>query len=85
VKRLRQVISLNRASDYKWRAGAETRAARQAADAALAKQIREVHADFGGAYGSPRITAELRVHPSHRIDVSYVTCPGRWTTGTPHS
>ncbi|MGN9847559.1 IS3 family transposase [Nonomuraea sp. H19] len=60
VKRLCQVIGLNRASYYKWRAGAEGRAARQAADAALAEQIRAVHTEFDGTYGSPRITAELR-------------------------
>ncbi|WP_214415819.1 hypothetical protein [Sphaerisporangium fuscum] len=52
VKRLCQVIGFNRASYYKWRAGTENRTVRQAADAALAEQIRAVHADFDGTYGS---------------------------------
>ncbi|MGA5285229.1 IS3 family transposase [Streptomyces griseoincarnatus] len=60
VKRLCQVLGVNRSSYYKWRDGADARTARQAADRALAEQIRVVHADSDGAYGSPRITAELR-------------------------
>jgi transposase InsO family protein len=36
------------------------RAARQAADAALAARIRTVQTEFDGTYGAPRITAELR-------------------------
>ncbi|MET9249926.1 transposase [Nonomuraea sp. NPDC003709] len=43
-----EVIGLNRAGYYKWRASAGNRAASQAADAALAEQIRLVHADFDG-------------------------------------
>jgi transposase InsO family protein len=60
VKRLCQVLGLNRSSYYKWRDSAEARAAREAADQALAEEIRTVHADSDGAYGSPRVTAELR-------------------------
>ncbi|WP_420857083.1 IS3 family transposase [Streptomyces chilikensis] len=60
VKRLCQVLDVNRSGYYKWRAGREARAARQRADQRLAARIREVHADSGGAYGSPRVTAELR-------------------------
>jgi transposase InsO family protein len=60
VKRLCQVLGVNRSSYYKWRTSAETRELREAADAALADQIRAVHADSDGAYGSARITAELR-------------------------
>lgn len=60
VKRLCQVLGLNRSSYYKWRDGAEARTAREAADQALAEEIRTVHADSDGAYGSPRVTAELR-------------------------
>ncbi|WP_425578869.1 IS3 family transposase [Streptomyces lavendulae] len=44
----------------KWLAGAETRAARRREDLGLAEKIREVHCESGGAYGSARVTAELR-------------------------
>ncbi|MDX2661143.1 IS3 family transposase [Streptomyces stelliscabiei] len=60
VKRLCQVLDMNRSSYYKWLAGAEARAARQRKDRILAEEIREVHSESGGAYGSPRVTAELR-------------------------
>ncbi|MCM2416609.1 IS3 family transposase [Streptomyces sp. RKAG293] len=60
VKRLCQVLDVNRSSYYKWLAGAEARAARQREDLVLAEEIREVHGESGGAYGSPRVTAELR-------------------------
>jgi transposase-like protein len=60
VKRLCRVLGVNRSSYYKWREGAQARAARQRADEQLAAQIRVVHAEAGGAYGSPRVTAELR-------------------------
>ncbi len=60
VKRLCQVLGIQRSSYYKWRSTAATRAQRQEADAALAARIQRVHADSDGAYGAPRITAELR-------------------------
>ncbi|MCT9084827.1 IS3 family transposase [Streptomyces fulvoviolaceus] len=60
VKRLCQVLDVNRSSYYKWLAGAEARAARQHKDRVLAEEIRVVHGESGGAYGSPRVTAELR-------------------------
>lgn len=60
VKRLCRVLGVNRSSYYKWLDGAEARAARERADQALVERIRAVHAESGGAYGSPRITAELR-------------------------
>ncbi|WSS99363.1 IS3 family transposase [Streptomyces phaeochromogenes] len=60
VKRLCQVLDVNRSSYYKWLAGAEARAARQHEDRVLAEEIRQVHGESGGAYGSPRVTAELR-------------------------
>ncbi len=50
---------LNRSSYYKWLAGAGAREARRRQDRVLADQIRRIHADSGGAYGSPRVTAEL--------------------------
>lgn len=59
MKRLCQVLDLNRSSYYKWQNGAEARAGRRRDDELLAEEIRRIHADSGGAYGSPRVTAEL--------------------------
>lgn len=39
VKRLCHVLNMNRSSYYKWRAGAEARAARQREDLILAEEI----------------------------------------------
>jgi transposase InsO family protein len=60
VKRLCQVLGVQRSSYYKWRASATARMAREEADAALAARIQRVHTDSDGAYGAPRVTAELR-------------------------
>ncbi|MFD5514009.1 IS3 family transposase [Streptomyces sp. NPDC127051] len=57
MKRLCRVLEVNQSSYCKWLAGAEARAARQRQDLILAEEIREV---YGGACGSPRVTAELR-------------------------
>jgi transposase InsO family protein len=58
VKRLCEVIEVNRSSFYAWDAAAESRAERAEADEELAMRIRVVHED-DRAYGAPRITAEL--------------------------
>lgn len=60
VKRLCTILGIARSSFYYWRRTAADRAARQAADAALAARIRTVHRESDGTYGVPRITAELR-------------------------
>ncbi|MFJ9522900.1 IS3 family transposase [Kitasatospora sp. NPDC101801] len=60
VKRLCQVLEVNRSSYYKWEAGKQVRVRREEADRALAAEIRTAHADSDGAYGSPRVTAQLR-------------------------
>jgi len=62
VKRLCHIIGVARSSFYYWRASAPARAAREAADAALAARIRAVRAENDGTYGAPRITAELHDH-----------------------
>ena len=62
VKRLCEVIEIGRSSFYAWRAAAPGRAARAAADQALAARIRRVQdPEQGGdrAYGAPRVTADL--------------------------
>lgn len=60
MKRLCEVLELKRSSYYKWLSGRQARAAGKHRDRALAEKIREVHGEFGGTYGSPRVTAELR-------------------------
>jgi len=59
VKRLCRIVGVARSSFYYWRSTASDRAARQAADAALAVRIRAVQTAHDGTYGAPRITAEL--------------------------
>ena len=72
VKRLCRVLGVARSSFYHWRSAAPARAERADADARLAQRIRQVHADFDGTYGVPRVTAELRVlgsgHISHFVN-----------------
>jgi transposase InsO family protein len=58
VKWLCAVLEIARSSFYAWLNAAETRAARTAADDALAQRIRAVHTT-DNTYGAPRITAEL--------------------------
>ena len=69
VKRLCEVIEVNRSSFYAWDDAAPARAERQAADTQLAERIRRVHED-DKAYGAPRITAELNdgAPPEKRVN-----------------
>lgn len=62
VKRLCEVVEVNRSSFYAWEAAAPARAERSGADEALADRIRVVQDPAAGgdrAYGAPRVTAEL--------------------------
>jgi len=61
VKRLCALLDVRRSSFYAWLKAAPGRAARAAADAALAARIRAVHDDR--TCGRPRITAELNDQP----------------------
>jgi transposase InsO family protein len=58
VKRLCELVELERSSFYAWTAAAPARAARATADTDLASRIRAVH-EQDNTYGAPRITAEL--------------------------
>ena len=60
VKRLCRVLNVHRSGFYAWLARADRRAARAAQDARLVEQVRAIHRDTTGTYGSPRVTAELR-------------------------
>ncbi len=62
------VAKVSRQAFYEWRAGhAAGPTRREAAEAALVAEIGEIHAASGGAYGSPRVTAELRSR-GHRVN-----------------
>lgn len=58
VKRLCELVEIERSSYYAWKAGAPARAKRAAADVHLLGRIRAVH-DADNTVGVPRVTAEL--------------------------
>jgi len=58
VKRLCELVEIERSSYYAWLNAAPAREARAADDAALAERIKAVHA-ADNTQGAPRITAEL--------------------------
>jgi transposase InsO family protein len=73
VKRLCEVVQIARSSFYAWLTAAPGRAARAAADEALAGRIRVLQDPAQGgdrAYGAPRITAELNdgATPAERVN-----------------
>ncbi len=69
VKRLCEVIDIERSSFYAWKAAEPVRAARAEADAELAEKIRAIHAQ-DNTIGAPRATAELNdgVAPAERVN-----------------
>ncbi len=58
VKRLCELVEIERSSYYAWLKAAPAREERARADAELAERIRAVHAE-DNTCGAPRITAEL--------------------------
>ncbi|WP_459974774.1 IS3 family transposase, partial [Nocardioides pyridinolyticus] len=69
VKRLCELVEIERSPYYAWKAGAPARAERAAADAALVERIRKVH-EAGNTQGAPRITADLNdgAPPEQRVN-----------------
>lgn len=60
VKRLCRILAVSRSGFYRWAASEPARQERAAAEDTLAGQIRIIHVDSGGTYGSPRVTVKLR-------------------------
>ncbi len=58
VKRLCELVEIERSSFYAWKAAAPGREARAAADAELAEKVRAINAE-DNTIGAPRATAEL--------------------------
>jgi len=69
VKRLCELLEVQRSSYYAWLQAAPTRAERAAADADLAVRIRILH-EADNTLGAPRVTAELNdgVEPDQRVN-----------------
>ena len=69
VKRLCELVEVERSSFYAWLKAAPVREARAAADAELAETIRAMHAE-DNTIGAPRATAELneRVPAGERVN-----------------
>jgi transposase InsO family protein len=63
VRELCLVLQVTRSGFYAWCRGQET--ARQAANRLLTEEIRRVHQQKKGRYGSPRITEQLRRQGHH--------------------
>ncbi|MGW4856938.1 IS3 family transposase, partial [Streptomyces sp. NPDC004288] len=76
VQRLCRVLQVSRSGYYRWIAGAEARAARQAEEDALVEEIREIHAEHKETYGALRVHAELRGfgHTVNRKRVARLMC-----------
>jgi transposase InsO family protein len=55
-----RVMGINRSTYYAWLASQPSAAERRRAEDELAGEIREIHATSRGAYGVPRVHAELR-------------------------
>ena len=59
VRRCSRAVGVSPASFYDWHRRGPS--ARQRADLRLLAEIRRIHRDSGGAYGAPRIHAELEI------------------------
>ena len=61
VARLRRVLAVRRRQGYdEWLSAQPARQARADAEAELVAQIRAIHGEHRGCYGSPRVADELR-------------------------
>ncbi len=69
VKRMCELVEVERSSFYAWKDATPGREARAAADAELAAKVRAIHAE-DNTVGAPRATAELNddVPPSERVN-----------------
>lgn len=59
VKRLCEILKIQRSSYYKWRECAAARQQQIIADAVLTVRIKAIFAAENGCYGAKRIAAEL--------------------------
>ncbi|MFD5662181.1 IS3 family transposase [Streptomyces hirsutus] len=60
VKQVCRVLGVSRSGYYRHQATAKARAERAVEEKRTVSEIRQIHADHQGAYGAPRVHAELR-------------------------
>ncbi|MEU9305869.1 IS3 family transposase [Streptomyces sp. NPDC048269] len=72
VKRICQVLGASRVGYYRHLATEQDRAERRAEEARTVSEIRAIHHEHHGAYGAPRVHAELRAR-GRRINRKRVT------------
>ncbi|MFE5797115.1 IS3 family transposase [Streptomyces sp. NPDC056503] len=72
VKRICRVLGASRAGYYRHLATGQARAEHQAEEKRTVAEIRTIHAEHDGAYGAPRVHAELRAR-GRRINRKRVT------------
>ncbi|MCX4633034.1 IS3 family transposase [Streptomyces sp. NBC_01443] len=72
VKRICRVLGASRAGYYRHLATEQDRAERRAEEARTVSEIRAIHLEHHGAYGAPRVHAELRAR-GRRINRKRVT------------
>lgn len=65
VKRLCEVLTINRSSYYAWRHAAPARRQRLLDDAVLGARIKAVFAGENGCYGAKRVTAAINAEPAN--------------------
>lgn len=65
VKRLCEVLKINRSSYYAWKSAADARRRRLVADAVLGARIKTVFTKENGCYGAKRVTAVINSNPAN--------------------
>lgn len=90
VKRLCRVLGVSCSGYYRHQATGQALTERGAEEVRVVAEIREIHAEHQGAYGAPRVHAELRSR-GRRINRKRVTrlmrrrgwsCSAGWRTTT---
>ncbi|MGW2822098.1 IS3 family transposase [Streptomyces sp. NPDC001443] len=76
VQRICRVLGTSRAGCYRHLATEQARAERRAEEKRTVSEIRAIHAEHQGAYGAPRVHAELHAR-GRRINRKRVTRPMR--------
>ncbi|MGW0964515.1 IS3 family transposase, partial [Streptomyces gelaticus] len=78
VQRICRVLGVSRAGYYRHLATEQARAERRAEEKQAVSEIRAIHAEHHGAYGAPRVHAELRARGRRINRKTYIAVGGTW-------